>query len=66
MKRYSSRKKEERPKLEMKIVRKKSGAYEVRFSMLELRALEEYHRNVKFPTPRRWSLSEDESRLILE
>jgi len=68
VKRYVRRKGENRlspPSLEMKIVRKKSGAYELRnFSMLTLRELEEYHSKVNLP--RKWSLSKDEQRLFLE
>jgi len=49
----------------MEIVRKESGAYELRhFSMLTLRELEEYHSKVHFP--RKWRLSKDEKRLFLE
>jgi len=51
--------------LEMEIVLKKSGAYELRhFSMLALRDLEEFHS--KRNLPRRWRLSKDEKRLYLE
>jgi len=68
VKRYSRRRRKNEdfpPNMEMKIVRKKSGAYEIRnFSMLKLRALEEYHSKVNFP--RKWSLSKDETRLFLE
>ena len=68
VKRYSRRKREGEkspPSLVMKIVRKKSGAYELRnFSMLKLRSLEEHHSKVNFP--RKWSLSKDETRLFLE
>lgn len=53
------------PLLEMEIVLKKSGAYELRhFSMLMLRALEEYHSKVDLP--RKWTFSKDGKRLILE
>jgi hypothetical protein len=53
------------PVLDMEIVLKKSGAYEIRhFSILMLRALEEYHSKVHLP--RKWSLSKDGKRLILE
>jgi len=51
--------------LEMDIVLKKSGAYELRhFSMLMLKALEEYHSRVHLP--RKWRLINDGKRLILE
>lgn len=51
--------------LEMEIVLKKSGAYELRhFSMLTLKALEEYHSKVQLP--RKWTFSKDGKRLILE
>jgi len=53
------------PLLEINIVLKKSGAYELRnFSMLTLRELEEYHSKVRLP--RKWRLSKDEKRLFLE
>ena len=56
---------EESPKLVMEIVRKKSRAYELRhFSILKLRELEEFHKKRSYP--RKWSLSKDEKRLILE
>jgi len=53
------------PSLEINIVLKKSGAYELRnFSMLALRDLEEYHSKVH--SLRKWRLSKDEKRLFLE
>lgn len=53
------------PILELEIVLKKSGAYEVRhFSMLMLRALVEYHSKVNLPM--KWKLSKDEKKLFLE
>ena len=53
------------PPLKMKIVLKKNRAYVLeRFSMLSLRALDEYHSKVPFP--RKWRLSKDEKTLILE
>ena len=53
------------PLLTMNIVLKKSGAYEIRnFSMLTLRRLVEYHSKVNLP--RKWRLSKDEKRLVLE
>ena len=53
------------PLLEMEIVLKKSGAYEIRhFSILMLRALEEYHSKVDLP--RKWHFTKDKKRLILE
>ena len=53
------------PLLEMEIVLKKSGAYELRhFSILTLKALEEYHSKVDLP--RKWHLTKDGKRLILE
>ena len=62
---YSKRKGSSSPPLvEMDIVLKKSGAYELRhFSMLALRALEDYHSKVNLP--RKWRLSKDEKRLTL-
>ena len=68
VKRYVRRKKDDKesvPLLMMEIVRKKSRAYELRhFSILKLRELEEYHSKTNYP--RKWSLSKDEKRLILE
>lgn len=53
------------PLLVINIVLKKSGAYELRnFSMLTLRELEKYHSNINLP--RKWRLSKDEKRLVLE
>jgi len=53
------------PSLVINIVLKKTGAYELRnFSMLTLRELEEYHSKVHLP--RKWWLSKDEKRLVLE
>ena len=53
------------PLLEMEIVLKKSGAYELRhFSILTLKALEEYHSKVGLS--RKWHFSKDEKRLVLE
>jgi len=49
----------------MEIVLKKSGAYELRhFSILTLKALEEYHSKVQLP--RKWIFNKDGNRLILE
>lgn len=51
--------------LVMRIVLVKSRAYKLyNFSMLSLRALDEYHSKVPFP--RKWRLSKDEKTLILE
>ena len=51
--------------LVMKIVLVKSRAYKLyNFSMLSLRALDEYHS--KAHLPRRWRLSKDEKTLYLE
>ena len=66
-KRYVRRKRDskESPKLVMEIVRKKSRAYELRhFSILKLRELKEFHKKRSYP--RKWFLSKDEKRLILE
>jgi hypothetical protein len=53
------------PSLSMKIVLKKSGNYALgNFSMLSLRALNEYHSTSHLV--RRWRLSKDEKRLYLE
>jgi len=53
------------PVLDMEIVLKKSGAYELRhFSILTLKALEEYHSKVQLP--RKWIFNKDGNRLILE
>ena len=50
--------------LTLKIVQKKSGAYELQgFSIKKLRALEEWHRTRHLP--RTWRLSKDGSRLVL-
>ena len=64
-KKYVRRKKDDKaPSLVLEIVRKKSRAYELRhFSILTLRALEEYHSKTNYP--RKWSLSKDEKKLIL-
>ena len=53
------------PIVELKIVLEKSGAYKLRgFSMLKLKALEAHHSKVHLP--RKWRLSKDEKRLVLE
>ena len=66
-KRYVRRKKDDKetaPVLVLDIVRKPSRAYELRhFSMLKLRELEEFHSRTNYP--RKWSLSNDEKRLVL-
>ena len=53
------------PSLVINIFLSKSGAYVLRnFSMLALRELEAYHSKVSLP--RKWRLSKDEKRLVLE
>lgn len=63
---YRRRKnKDSPPLLEMDVVLKTSGAYELRhFSILMLRALEDYHSKVQLP--RRWRFTKDRKKLILE
>jgi len=67
VKKYRRRRKDSSvpPSLEIKIFLSKSGAYVLKnFSMLTLRELEEYHSKVHLP--RKWRLSKDEKRLVLE
>lgn len=55
----------EHESLAMKIVRKKSGAYELMgFSIRKLRALEEWY--LGHNVSKKWTLSKDGSHLILE
>jgi len=55
---------EEHEALSLKIVQKKSGAYELQgFSIKKLKALEEWHS--KRHLPRKWSVSKDGSHLVL-
>jgi len=65
VKKYRRRKRGDAPPvLELKVVLKSNRQYVIEhFSMLTLRALEEYHSKVN--VPRRWRLSEDESTLWL-
>ena len=65
-KKYHRRGKGEAPPvLELIIVRKPNRQYALEhFSMLTLRALEEYHDEVNLP--RKWRLSKDEKTLWLE